>query len=52
MMKEKELQKPETKQVGNTTNNNVFLGSTADLQKLLGTEEFVNVTPKRNISNQ
>ena len=50
--KEKELQKPETKQVGNTTNNNVFLGSTADLQKLLGTEEFVNVTPKRNISNQ
>ena len=50
--KEKELQKPETKQVGNTTNNNVFLGSTADLQKLLGTEEFVNVIPKRNISNQ
>ena len=49
--KEKELQKPETKQVGNTTNN-VFLGSTADLQKLLGKEEFVNVTPKRNISNQ
>tara|TARA_Y100000817_G_C16687424_1_gene468877 strand:+ start:69 stop:413 length:345 start_codon:yes stop_codon:yes gene_type:complete len=48
--KEKELQKPETKQVGNTTNN-VFLGSTADLQKLLGKEEFVNVTPKRNVSN-
>jgi len=48
--KEKELQKPEAKQVGNTTNN-VFLGSTADLQKLLGKEEFVNVTPKRNVSN-
>ncbi len=48
--KEKELQKPETKQVGNTTNN-VFLGSTADLQKLLGKEEFVDVTPKRNVSN-
>ena len=48
--KEKELQKPETKQVGNTTNN-VFLGSTADLQKLLCKEEFVNVTPKRNVSN-
>ena len=38
--------KDEPKQLGNTTNNNVFLSSTADLQKLLKQdEELIDVTP-------
>lgn len=38
--------KDELKQLGNTTNNNVFLSSTADLQKLLKQdEELIDVTP-------
>ena len=50
--KEKEInESDDKKQIGNTTNNNVFLGSTADLQGLLGNKDFVNVTPKRNVPN-
>ena len=50
--KEKEInESDDKKQIGNTTNNNVFLGSTADLQRLLGNKDFVNVTPKRNVPN-
>ena len=50
--KEKEISnEDDKKQLGNTTNNNVFLGSTSDLQRLLGNKDFVNVTPKRNVSN-
>ena len=42
--KNKELNKEDIKQV---TNNNVFLGSTADLQKLLQDDkDIINVTPK------
>jgi DNA-binding PadR family transcriptional regulator len=38
--KKKDLdKKEETKQVGNTTNNNLFVGTTADLQKLLKDDE-------------
>lgn len=51
--KEKDINKEdEQKQVGNTTNNNVFLSSTTDLQRLLGQEDIINVTPERNVSNQ
>tara|TARA_Y100001963_G_C6787699_1_gene453806 strand:- start:3355 stop:3687 length:333 start_codon:yes stop_codon:yes gene_type:complete len=42
--KNKEINQEEVKQV---TNNNLFLGSTSDLQKLLKEEEkLVDVTPK------
>jgi len=45
--KNKDITQQEVKQVGNTTNNNVFLGSTADLQKLLQNEkDIIDVTPK------
>ena len=45
--KNKDINKEEeVKQVGHTTNNNVFLGSTADLQKILQNEkEIIDVTP-------
>src|SRR6056300_395937 len=44
--KQKDIDKEEVKQVGNTTNN-VFLGSTSDLQKLLQNDkEIIDVTPK------
>jgi len=44
--KQKEINREEVKQVGNTTNN-VFLGSTSDLQKLLQNDkEIIDVTPK------
>jgi len=44
--KNKEINKEEIKQVGNTTNN-VFLGSTADLQRLLQNEkDIIDVTPE------
>jgi predicted transcriptional regulator len=33
--KNKDIKKDEVKQIANTTNNNLFLSSTADLQKLL-----------------
>jgi len=43
--KNKDISKEEMKQVAHTTNNNVFLGSTADLQKLLKQEgEVIDVT--------
>ena len=44
--KNKDITQQEVKQLGNTTNN-VFLGSTADLQRLLQNEkEIIDVTPK------
>ena len=44
--KQKEIDREEVKQVGSTTNN-VFLGSTSDLQKLLQNDkEIIDVTPK------
>ena len=44
--KNKDINKEEIKQVGNTTNN-VFLGSTADLQRLLQNEkDIIDVTPE------
>tara|TARA_Y100000361_G_C11106390_1_gene315056 strand:- start:245 stop:571 length:327 start_codon:yes stop_codon:yes gene_type:complete len=43
--KNKDINQEDIKQV--TTNNNVFLGSTTDLQRLLQDEkDIVNVTPK------
>ncbi len=48
--KNKDINKEEVqKQV---TNNNVFLGSTADLQRLLKNDDLIDVTPEseRNIS--
>jgi len=46
--KNKDINKEEeVKQVGTTTTNNVFLGSTADLQRLLKDESnVINVTPE------
>jgi|DEB0MinimDraft_10_1074344.scaffolds.fasta_scaffold19099_2 hypothetical protein len=42
----------EPKQIGNTTNN-VFLGSTADLQKLLQQDEnIIDVTPDGELSRK
>ena len=44
--KNKDINKEEVKQVANTTNN-VFLGSTADLQRLLNDEkDIIDVTPE------
>ena len=44
--KQKEIDREEVKQVSSTTNN-VFLGSTSDLQKLLQNDkEIIDVTPK------
>lgn len=44
--KQKEINRGEVKQVSSTTNN-VFLGSTSDLQKLLQNDkEIIDVTPK------
>ena len=43
--KQKEINREEVKQVSSTTNN-VFLGSTSDLQKLLQNDkEIIDVTP-------
>jgi len=46
--KNKDINKEEVKQVaGGTTNNNIFLGSTTDLQKLLNNEnDIIDVTPE------
>ena len=46
--KNKDINKEEeVKQIGTTTTNNVFLGSTADLQRLLKDESnVINVTPE------
>tara|TARA_Y100001937_G_C6943208_1_gene251316 strand:- start:237 stop:602 length:366 start_codon:yes stop_codon:yes gene_type:complete len=50
--KQKDINREEVKQVGNTTNN-VFLGSTADLQKLLQQDEnIIDVTPDRELSRK
>jgi len=44
--KQRDISNEEVKQVSNTTNN-VFLGSTSDLQKLLQNDkEIIDVTPK------
>tara|TARA_B100002019_G_C21184717_1_gene555573 strand:+ start:727 stop:1056 length:330 start_codon:yes stop_codon:yes gene_type:complete len=42
--KNKDINQEDVKQI--TTNNNVFLGSTADLQKLLKNDDLIDVTPK------
>jgi len=52
--KQKDINKKddEPKQVGNTTNN-VFLGSTSDLQRLLQQDEnIIDVTPDRELSRE
>ena len=52
--KQKDISKKEDdqKQIGNTTNN-VFLGSTADLQKLLQQDEnIIDVTPDRELPRE
>ena len=41
--KNKDINQEDVKQI--TTNNNVFLGSTADLQKLLKNDDLIDVTP-------
>ena len=44
--KNKDINQEEVKQVAGNTTNNVFLGSTADLQRLLQNEkDIINVTP-------
>ena len=42
-----DINQKEQKQLGSTTNNNVFIGSTADLQRLLNNDEdnIIDVTP-------
>ena len=52
--KQKDINKKddEPKQIGNTTNN-VFLGSTSDLQRLLQQDEnIINVTPDGELSRE
>ena len=51
--KQKDINREEEpKQIGNTTNN-VFLGSTSDLQKLLQQDEnIIDVTPDSEISRK
>ena len=45
--KNKDINQEEVKQVAGNTTNNVFLGSTADLQRLLQNEkDIIDVTPK------
>ena len=44
--KNKDINREEVKQVAGNTTNNVFLGSTADLQRLLQNEkDIIDVTP-------
>ena len=43
--KNKDINKEDVKEIAHTTNNNVFLGSTADLQKLLKQESDVIDVP-------
>jgi len=51
--KNKDINKEEVKQIAGTTNNNIFLGSTADLQKLLNDEnDIIDVTPEWYLSWQ
>tara|TARA_Y100001972_G_C7538303_1_gene270998 strand:- start:134 stop:490 length:357 start_codon:yes stop_codon:yes gene_type:complete len=50
--KEKDINKKENPKLGNTTNN-VFLGSTADLQRLLKKDEnIIDVTPDRELPRE
>jgi predicted transcriptional regulator len=45
--KNKDINKEDVKQIAGTTNNNIFLGSTADLQKLLNNDkDIIDVTPE------
>ena len=45
--KNKDINQEEVKQIAGNTTNNVFLGSTADLQRLLQDEkDIIDVTPK------
>ena len=45
--KNKDINKEEVKQVASNTTNNVFLGSTTDLQRLLNDEkDIIDVTPE------
>ena len=45
--KNKDINQEEVKQIAGNTTNNVFLGSTADLQRLLQNEkDIIDVTPK------
>lgn len=45
--KNKDINKEEVKQVASNTTNNVFLGSTADLQRLLNDDkDIIDVTPE------
>ena len=45
--KNKDINQEQVKQISGNTTNNVFLGSTADLQRLLQDEkDIIDVTPK------
>lgn len=45
--KNKDINREEVKQVASSTTNNVFLGSTADLQRLLNDDkDVIDVTPE------
>ena len=45
--KNKDINQEQVKQIAGNTTNNVFLGSTADLQRLLQNEkDIIDVTPK------
>ena len=51
--KNKDIKKDEVKQIANTTNNNLFLSSTADLQKLLnGKDDSVIDVTARDVSRE
>jgi len=43
--KDKELSKPQQEEIKRMTQNNIFLGSTSELQKLLKKEKEIDVTP-------
>ena len=43
--KDKELSKPQQEEIKKMTQNNIFLGSTSELQKLLKQEKEIDVTP-------
>lgn len=43
--KDKELSKPQQEEIKRMTQNNIFLGSTSELQKLLKQEKEIDVTP-------
>ena len=43
--KDKELTRPQQEEIKKMTQNNIFLGSTSELQKLLKKEKEIDVTP-------